>query len=63
MTTEKKITISRKEYTDAFVEAIKTLYAHSGNIDPSVFMGIQSQVLFCQKEAWKILERGCDDDD
>ena len=56
--TEKKITISRKEYTDAFEEAIKILYAHSGNIDPSVFMGIQSQVLFCQKEAWKILERG-----
>lgn len=63
MMNEKKIAISRKEYTDAFEEAIKTLYAHSGNVDPFAFMGIQSQVLFCQKEAWKILERGCDDDE
>jgi hypothetical protein len=28
-----------------------------------VFMGIQSQVLFCQKEAWKILEKRYGDDD
>ena len=61
--TEKKITISREEYTRAFEEAMKTLYAQNSNVDPLVFMGVQFSVQFCQEEAWKILERGCDDDE
>ena len=63
MTKERKLTISKDDYTSAFAEAIECLADQIESGDPKAVIAITMAITRVVDWAWKALEKRCADDE